>query len=102
MNKIKFDKQTKKWFAKNFLGQTTVMKCEKCGLFFKPSLGHKCKGEVMIDLQDIVEARVNGLEEAKERLKDYESMIDDPYASVNAKDVAEDLKTIIRLLEVHG
>lgn len=51
-------------------------------------------------MQDIVEARANGLEEAKERLKDYESMIDDPYASVNAKDVAEDLKTIIRLLEV--
>lgn len=52
-------------------------------------------------MEDIVEARANGLEEAKERLKDYESMIDDPYASVNAKDVAEDLKTIIRLLEVH-
>lgn len=43
--KIKYDEQTKKWFAKNFFNQTTVMKCEKCGLFFKPSLGHKCKKE---------------------------------------------------------
>lgn len=53
-----------------------------------------------LKMEDNEEARVNGLEEAKERLKDYESMIDDPYVSVNAKDVAEDLKTIIRLLEV--
>ena len=53
-----------------------------------------------LKMEDNKEARANGLEEAKERLKDYENMIDDPYASVNAKDVAEDLKTIIRLLEV--
>ena len=53
-----------------------------------------------LKMEDNKEARVNGLKEAKERLKDYENMIDDSYASVNAKDVAEDLKTIIRLLEV--
>lgn len=29
---------------KEFIGQqTTVCQCEKCGLFYKPSLGHKCK-----------------------------------------------------------
>ena len=51
-------------------------------------------------MEDIVEARANGLEEAKERLKDYESMIDYSHTFVSAKNVAEDLKTIIRLLEV--
>ena len=63
--KIKFDKQTKKWFAKNFSGQATVMKCEKCGLFFKPSLGHKCKGEVMIDLQECVNKFIESEEKRK-------------------------------------
>lgn len=53
-----------------------------------------------LKMEDIVEARANGLEEAKEILQYYENMIGDPYVSVNAKDVAEDLKTIIRLLEV--
>lgn len=43
---IIFDGETEKWFTRNFFNQTTVMKCEKCGLFFKPSLGHKCKMEV--------------------------------------------------------
>ncbi|MCR5835988.1 MAG: hypothetical protein K6G88_05755 [Lachnospiraceae bacterium] len=44
--KVKYDKETQRWFEKNLAQQTTVMKCEKCGLFFKPSLGHKCKIEV--------------------------------------------------------
>ena len=51
-------------------------------------------------MQDIVEARVNGLEKAKEILKDYESITDYSHTFVSAKNVAEDLKTIIRLLEV--
>jgi len=41
--KVKFDKETQKWLEKNLAQQTTVMKCEKCGLLFKPSLGHKCR-----------------------------------------------------------
>lgn len=41
--KVKFDKETQSWLEKNLTQQTTVMKCEKCGLFFKPSLGHKCR-----------------------------------------------------------
>ena len=52
-------------------------------------------------MQDIVEARANGLKKAKEILKDYENITDYSHTFVNAKDVAEDLKTIIRLLEVH-
>lgn len=38
-----FDKTTKEWFAKHPDAQTTIMCCEKCGLEYKPSLGHKCK-----------------------------------------------------------
>jgi len=38
-----YDKETKKWFDKHPLAQTTVMQCSKCGLWFKPILGHKCK-----------------------------------------------------------
>ena len=41
---IKYDEPTKKWFRKHIGQQTTVCKCDKCNLFYKPSLGHKCKG----------------------------------------------------------
>jgi hypothetical protein len=40
---VKYDEATKKWFEKRIGQQTTVCKCDKCGLFYKPSLGHKCK-----------------------------------------------------------
>lgn len=42
----KFDKKTRKWFKQhNHISiQTTVCKCDKCGLFYKPSLDHKCDG----------------------------------------------------------
>ena len=44
--KAKFDDETKKWFAKHPLAQTTVMRCDDCGLYYKPILGHKCKKKV--------------------------------------------------------
>lgn len=40
---MKYDDETQKWFNRHPFNQTTVCKCEKCGLFYKPSLGHKCK-----------------------------------------------------------
>lgn len=43
MPKINYDTATKKWFARHIGKQTTVIMCDKCGLFYKPSLGHKCK-----------------------------------------------------------
>ena len=43
--KIKYDKETKKWFVQNPSAETTVWKCSKCGLYFKPTLGHKCEKE---------------------------------------------------------
>lgn len=42
-NVVRFDEETRKWFRNNLGAQTTVMCCEKCGLWYKPILGHKCK-----------------------------------------------------------
>ena len=43
MADVEFDKETIKWFHKHPEKQTTLCKCENCGVFYKPSLGHKCK-----------------------------------------------------------
>ena len=43
--RVKFDSKTKAWFDRNHLSETTVMKCEKCGRYYKPVLGHKCRSE---------------------------------------------------------
>ena len=45
MPKINYDRATNTWFNNHISQQTTVCKCEECGLFYKPSLGHKCKKE---------------------------------------------------------
>lgn len=45
MERVRFDAATKEWFRNRIEMQTTVCKCEKCGLHYKPSLGHKCKGK---------------------------------------------------------
>lgn len=41
--RVIFDAETRKWFQNHIGAQTTVMCCEKCGLWYKPILGHKCK-----------------------------------------------------------
>ena len=38
-----YDAETRKWFKEHPFAQTTVTCCEKCGLYYKPILGHKCK-----------------------------------------------------------
>lgn len=43
MPKINYDRTTKAWLNSHICQQTTVCRCEECGLFYKPSLGHKCK-----------------------------------------------------------
>ena len=43
--KATFDAETKKWFKDHPHAQTTVCQCSACGLYYKPSLGHKCKKE---------------------------------------------------------
>ena len=45
MADVKFDKTTRKWFHEHLEEQTTMCKCEKCGLYYKPSLGHKCRAK---------------------------------------------------------
>lgn len=40
---IKYDRETSKWFKRHIGSETTVCRCDKCGLFYKPILGHKCK-----------------------------------------------------------
>ena len=43
--KVVFDAETRKWFDRHPDAQTTVCQCPRCCLFYKPSLGHKCKAE---------------------------------------------------------
>lgn len=43
---VKYDDATSKWFREHIGAQTTVCRCVMCGLFYKASLGHKCKKEV--------------------------------------------------------
>lgn len=38
--KAEFDPDTQAWFDRNPDAQTTVQRCDRCGLYFKPSLGH--------------------------------------------------------------
>lgn len=45
MEDIKFDKITRKWFHEHPEKQTTLCKCEKCGLFYKPILDHRCRAK---------------------------------------------------------
>lgn len=41
---VRFDSRLCKWFAQRPVGtQTTVTKCDCCGLYYKPELGHDCK-----------------------------------------------------------
>lgn len=41
--RVKYDAATKKWFRKNMDKQTTVIQCERCGLFYRSLLDHRCK-----------------------------------------------------------
>lgn len=40
---VEYDKETNDWFKQHPLSETTVTCCPDCGLFYKPSLGHRCK-----------------------------------------------------------
>lgn len=38
-----FDIATQKWFKEHVGVPTSLAKCNKCGLYYKPELGHQCK-----------------------------------------------------------
>ena len=48
---IRFDARTRRWFRERYerfgdvAAETTVCRCNACGLYYKPSLGHDCKEE---------------------------------------------------------
>ena len=46
------DSRLQAWFDEHPGIQLTVMKCEKCGLYFEPSLGHDC--EVSMTEEEII------------------------------------------------
>ena len=56
----KFDAETRKWFVRHIGAETTVQQCEKCGLYYKPILGHKCKAKesslLFADMEEIIDA----------------------------------------------
>jgi len=41
--RVQYDAATRKWFESHRWKETTVTKCSRCGLYYKPELGHKCK-----------------------------------------------------------
>ena len=41
----RFDPVTADWIDAHVGVQTTVCKCKRCGLYYKPELGHKCRKE---------------------------------------------------------
>lgn len=45
--KVKNDAALDRWFRQHPGAETTVMQCPRCGLYYKPLLGHKCKKEDM-------------------------------------------------------
>ena len=47
--KRKLDAVTEAWFKKQPKWMVaSLLKCEKCGLLYKDSLGHKCEAEVEV------------------------------------------------------
>lgn len=40
---VKYDPKTQEWCERHPAVATTIVQCEKCGLFYKPFLGHECK-----------------------------------------------------------
>lgn len=43
LERVDCDPRTAAWIDQHVGVQTTMVKCKKCGLYYKASLGHKCK-----------------------------------------------------------
>lgn len=69
---IKYDSETQKWFDKQLPNQqTTVVMCEKCGLFYKPSLGHKCDRATLVNAERMDKEFSKGFMQDLADLLDY-------------------------------
>lgn len=44
--RVRLDSETEKWSKAHPDHVFTAMQCKDCGLFYKPSLGHRCEKEV--------------------------------------------------------
>lgn len=55
MEKIKFDGDTSRWMLFHRQRGTTVIRCERCGLFYKPSLGHRCKKDIAEEIAEKID-----------------------------------------------
>lgn len=69
---VRYDYTTRKWFAERPVGtQTTVAKCDCCGYYYKPDLGHKCKkGRKKMTLEQTV-ALMNSADYADRFVAEY-------------------------------
>jgi hypothetical protein len=59
-DKIKFDRDTQRWFDLNPDAVTTIRRCDKCGLWYKTGIRHKCDENTIT---------VSAIKDAVERLK---------------------------------
>lgn len=52
-DQLKFDRATQRWFDLNPDAVTTVRRCDKCGLWYKTGIRHKCKEKTKEDSNEI-------------------------------------------------
>lgn len=77
--KIRFDKATAKWFSQNPNADTTVERCNRCCLFFKPDLGHDCDNSPKLEFsRKIGNIELRACPHSLARLRD-----DDPNTTIN-------------------
>lgn len=41
--RVPYDEETTKWFQRHPDEAITILRCEQCGLFYNPGIGHKCE-----------------------------------------------------------
>ena len=47
-DQIQYDRATQEWFDRHPDALTTIRRCEKCGLYYKTGIGHKCETNSVI------------------------------------------------------
>ena len=127
--RAEFDADTQAWFDKNPDAQTTVMQCERCGLYYKPTLGHRpknCKvrvtkeekeeGAKRVEKRCIIKTEgIAGIKAARnaairaciqntpELHEELKTMLPESFTTLHMHDATEELilKRCIRSIEEH-